>query len=391
MVRLTPTRARTGAGRTTLAAWGTAACAAALALAGSSLGAQSHFVQHNLVSDIPGLAPNLDSQLVNPWGISFSPTSFFWVSDNGTGVTTLYDGTGSKQALIVTIPGAAGSTGPSAPTGQVFNSAGAFGLSNGSNASFLFATEDGVISGWNGGAGTNAIRMVDLSAAGASYKGLAIAGSGATAQLFGADFGLGTVDVFDGSFTQQPGGTFLDPNLPAGYAPFNVQALGGSIYVTYALRDPTTGDDIAGAGHGFIDVFDTSGNLLRRLASGGVLNSPWGMAMAPAGFGLFAGALLVGNFGDGTINAFDPTTGALLGALSDPSGNPIVNDGLWALTFGNGGNGGSPGTLYFTAGLADETHGLFASLTVTPEPGTLGLAATGLVVLLAGVRRRRRA
>jgi uncharacterized protein (TIGR03118 family) len=363
-----------------------------LALAGVTIGsvaASAQYVQTNLVSDIPGLALHTDPQLQNPWGMSFGATSPFWVSDNGTGVATLYNGLGVKQALVVTIPGAGGGAG--VPTGQVFNNTGAFALGNGANANFIFASESGTISGWNGTAGTMALTKIDNSAAGASYKGLAIAGSGASARLYAANFGTGTVDVFDGSFAPMTlPGAFVDPTLPAGFAPFNVQNIGGSIVVTYALRDPASGDDIAGPGNGVVDVYDQSGVLLRHLATDDVLNSPWGVALAPASFGPFGGALLVGNFGDGTIHAYDFFTGTLLGQMTDVGGAPIVNDGLWALAFGNNSSTSNPNALYFTAGLDDEEHGLFGTITATPEPGSLALLATGLGAMLVGVRRRKR-
>jgi uncharacterized protein (TIGR03118 family) len=362
-----------------------------LALASATLvstSARAQYVQTNLVSDIPGLAANTDPQLKNPWGMSFAPTSPFWISDAGTGVATLYDGRGVKQALVVTIPGPGGTV-PGVPTGQVFNNAGAFGLPNGANATFLFASATGTISGWNAAAGTTALTQVN-GFPGSSYTGLAIAGTGATARLYAANFGTGAVDVFNGSFAPVATGGFIDPTLPAGYAPFNVQNVGGNIVVTYALKNPATGKDLAGAGNGFVDVYDPSGVLLRRVATDAVLNSPWGVTLAPAGFGPFGGALLVGNFGDGTIHAYDFFTGALLGGLTDGNGAPIVNDHLWALGFRTGGPNVDPNALYFTAGIQDEAHGLFGSLTTVPEPGTLGLFATGLVALLAGGRRRRR-
>lgn len=361
-----------------------------LALAGSTLGSatvRAQYVQTNLVSDIPGLALNTDPQLKNPWGISFAPTSPFWVSDAGTGVATLYNAAGVKQALVVTIPGPGGGV-PGVPTGQVFNNTGSFQLSNGSNAAFMFASATGTISGWNGAAGTTALTQVN-GFPGSSFTGLAIAGSGPTAKLYAANFGAGRVDVFDGSFTPILPGAFADPTLPLGYAPFNVQNVGGNIVVTYALKNPATGRDVAGAGHGFVNVYDQNGALLRRVVSDGALNSPWGVALAPAGFGPFGGALLVGNFGDGTIQAYDFFNGALLGQMTDPTGAPIVNDHLWALTFGNNGVGSSPNVLYFAAGIQDERHGLFGSLSAVPEPSSMMLLATGLGAVLAGVTRRK--
>jgi uncharacterized protein (TIGR03118 family) len=323
------------------------------------------YVQTNLVSDGFVPAKFTDPKLVNPWGISSSPTSPFWVSNNGTGVSTLYNSAGTPQALVVTIPPPLGGTGPSTPTGQVFNGTSAF---NGDL--FIFATEDGTIAGWRGALGTNAELLVDNSAAGAAYKGLALGNNGAGDFLYAANFSSGTIDVFNSSFTPVSlPGSFTDPNLPAGYAPFNVQNLGGSLFVTYALQDAAKHDDVPGPGHGYLNIFDLNGNLQRRLISQGSLNSPWGLALAPAKFGTFSNDLLVANFGDGTINAFDPMTGNLLGTVKDSRGNPIVIDGPWSLIFGNGGNGGDPNKLYFTAGPGGELHGLFGSL--APAPANL--------------------
>ena len=346
----------------------------------------AQYVQTNLVSNIPGLAANTDPQLRNPWGISFGPTTPFWISDANTGVSTLYNGLGVKQSLVVTIPGPGGAV-PGVPTGQVFNNAGAFPVAvGGPNANFIFATENGTIAAWTGSLGTTAVTRF-AGTEGSSYKGLAIAGSGSSARLYAANFGTGMVDVFDGSFTPISVGGFVDPNIPAGYAPFNVQNVNGNIVVTYAVVGET-GDDVAGAGNGIVDVYDANGTLLRRLSSGGALNSPWGVALAPSTFGPFGNALLVGNFGDGTINAYDFFTGAMLGTLTDGSGNPLVNDGLWALAFGNNSATSNPNALYITAGLNDEANGLFAQITATPEPGSLVLMATGLFgVMLVGRKR----
>jgi len=332
-----------------------------------------------------------DPDLVNPWGMSASPTSFIWASDNGTGLATLYTGDGQKQALVVTIPPPGGSPAGSisAPTGQVFNSAGGgtFG-----GAAFMFATEDGTIAAWSGGPA--ATLSVDNSGASAVYKGLAISGTGASARIFATNFNSGKVEAFDSSFTPILAGKFVDPTLPTGYAPFGIQTIGGKVYVTYALQDvPGNGhDDQAGAGHGFVDVYDTDGNLLNRLVSQGALNSPWGLALAPSDFGSFSGDLLVGNFGDGTINAYDPTTGAFLGTLDAANGNPIVIEGLWGLMFGNGAHDALTDELFFTAGIpgpgAVEDHGLFGTLSV-PEPSTMALLVSGIGLL--AIRRRRRA
>jgi uncharacterized protein (TIGR03118 family) len=321
--------------------------------------------------------------------MSASTGSPWWVSDNGTGVSTLYNGnTGMPQSLVVTIPPT-----PSAPTGQVFNSTPSFKIGGVTKASFIFATEDGTIAAWNGAQGTTAALEVDNSPSGAIYKGIAIGSVGSDDFLYAADFHGGKIDVFDGNFgsTSAPGG-FLDPTLPAGFAPFNIQNLGGKLYVTYAMQDADKEDDVAGPGLGFVDVFDTSGNLLERLVSNGVLNSPWGLAIAPSNFGIFSNALLIGNFGDGTINAFDPNTPNMyLGTLTQ-FGSPITIDRLWGLGFGNGANAGPKTSLFFTAGIAGpdeiEDHGLFGVITSAPEPSAVSLTVFGAIGLLLFARRR---
>jgi uncharacterized protein (TIGR03118 family) len=346
------------------------------------------FQMTKLVSDLPGVASVTDPNLVNPWGIAFSPTSPFWIADNGTHKSTLYNGAGAIQSLVVGIPAPTGAAAGD-PTGQVFNGTTDFNLPNGSPALFIFATEDGTIVGWNAASGTNGAIVADRSAvpaagSGAVYKGLAIASNASGNFLYATNFRAGTIDVFDKNFgIMLLAGSFADPNMPAGYAPFGIQNIGGDIYVTYAKQDAAKHDDVGGAGSGLIDVFDANGNLKRRLASGtaaggtlAVLNSPWGMALAPANFGAFSNALLVGNFGDGHINAFNLTTGAPLGQLQDPSGaTPIVVPGLWGLAFGNGGAAGTPNVLFFTAGIGSgptfqnniETHGLFGSLQLVSQ------------------------
>jgi uncharacterized protein (TIGR03118 family) len=358
----------------------------ALSLAASSLHAQA-FVQNNLVSDIPGLAARTDPNLVNPWGISFSATSPFWVSDAGNGKSTLYNSAGAPQALVVTIPGPGGVV-PGVPTGQVFNTAAGTGAFNGDL--FIFASATGTIAGWRGALGTTAETLVNNSATGASYLGIALGSTGGNAYLYAANFGNGRIDVIPNGAAPALAGSFVDPNLPAGYAPFNVQNIGNNLFVTYALQG-AGGDEETGAGKGYVDMFDLNGNLVRRFASNGLLNAPWGLARAPSTFGQFGGNLLVGNFGDGTINAFDFATGAYTGTLRDNNGNPLVNEGLWGITFGNGGQGGNPNTLYLAAGIQDETHGLFASVTPVPEPATTGVVAgLGLVGLCAITRLRRK-
>ena len=346
--------------------------------------AASIYSQTNLVSDLPGVAAHQDPNLVNPWGISFSGTSPFWIADNGTGVATLYNGAGVPNALVATIPPPSGGTPPSAPTGTVFNSTAGFGGSH-----FLFDTEDGTIAAWT--SGSTAVREADNSSSGAVYKGLALDNNGQDL-LYAANFHNGTIDVFTSSFapTTVPGG-FTDPTLPAGYAPFDIQNIGGLLYVTYAKQDQAKHDDVSGPGNGYVDVFNANGVLQTRLISNGPLNSPWGIALAPANFGTFSNDLLVGNFGDGTINAFNPVTGAFLGTLSGLSGNPIVNQGLWAIQFGNGAQGTSTNTLYLTAGIpgpdAVEDHGLFAEIQAVPEPGTITLLIATVLVGLAFLRK----
>ncbi len=325
------------------------------------------YFQESLVSDLPGVANHTDPNLVNPWGIAYGPTTPFWIAGNHLGVSTIYDGNGVQARTAVAIPGPTGSKLPGAPTGIVFNSSTTdFAVAPGQPAKYIFATEDGTIAAWNNGAA--AVLKVDLSALGTVYKGLALGSSNKKNYLYAANFNAARVDVFDANFAPASvGGSFTDPNLPAGFAPFNVQNVGGKLYVTYAKPDAAKHDDVSGPGNGYVNVFDTGGKLLQRFASQGPLNSPWGVVLAPAGFGGFGGALLVGNFGDGLINAFNPATGAWLGALRDGSGKALAIEGLWGLTFGNGSKGGDRHTLYFTAGIKGggkvEDHGLFGSIT----------------------------
>jgi uncharacterized protein (TIGR03118 family) len=371
------------------------ACAiASLVLAMSADALAVVFTQTNLVSDLPGVAAQLDPNLVNPWGIASSATGPFWVSDNHTGVATVYNSSGVPfpvgSPLIVTVPPPLGGAPPSAPTGVIFNSGSNFG-----GAHFIFATEDGTIAAWVSGAA--ATLVVDNSPSGAVYKGLASGTSGSQTLLYVANFNAGTIDVFDTTFSPVTvPGDFQDPNLPAGYAPFDIQNIGGNLFVTYAKQDANKHDDASGPGNGFVDVFGTDGVLIRRLISNGPLNSPWGLAIAPSSFGPLAGDLLVGNFGDGMINAFDPTIGTFFGDLVDASNNPIKIPGLWGLLDGNGGNGGNPNFLYFSAGIPGpdkiEDHGLFGSLSPNgsgvDEPGSLMLLAIALASV-AALRRIR--
>jgi uncharacterized protein (TIGR03118 family) len=338
------------------------------------------YKQTNLVSNIPGLAAQTDPNLVNPWGISESGTSPFWVSNNGTGTSTLYNTAGIPQALVVTIPNPGGGT--SSPTGQIFNGTGQF---NGDN--FIFATENGTIAGWRGALGTTAETLFNNSASGAVYKGLALTTVGQASYLLAADFHNNKIAVFPSSGAPSLAGNFVDPSLPTGYAPFNVQTIGGQVYVTYAKQDAAGRDDVPGTGNGFISVFDVNGNFVKRLVSNGSLNSPWGLAVAPSGWGAASGDLLVGNFGDGLINAFN-LDGTFVGTLAGLNGLPLVDDGLWGLTFGNGGNGGNVNSLYITAGLNGEADGLFARIDSVPEPGTFFLLAISIAVMTAYRFRR---
>jgi len=349
----------------------------------SSLARGGSYAATNLVTDNPSInqAQITDPNLVNPWGVSFSPTSPFWVSNNGTGTSTLYSvgpatGLVTKQGLTVSIPGQGN------VTGQVFNGGSQF---NGDR--FLFVSEDGTISGWRGALGTVA-EILQSPSNDNNYKGLALAAVGGNTYLYAANFRSGAIDVIKGDAgAPDLTGKFLDPNLPAGYAPFNIQLLDGKLYVTYALQDASKSDDVPGAGHGIVSVFDTNGNLISRVASGGIptspLNSPWGVAVAPSNFGQFAGDLLVGNFGDGRINAYDLATNTFEGQLKGTDGTPLVIPGLWALTLGNDGSAGSSSKLYFTAGPGGESHGLFGAISSVPEPSTavlFGIAALGLLL-----------
>jgi len=320
----------------------------------------------NLVSDIDGVARFTDSNLVNPWGLGFSSTSPFWVADNNGNVATLYNGRGQAfpvgNPLVVAIPTPSSPTG-GAPTGLVSNGTGDFAVSSGSksgSAAFIFATEDGTILGWSPAVNRNsAIIAVDNSGVGAVYKGLAIGSSAKGNFIYVTNFHAGVVEIYDKNF--KPAGTFTDPNVDANFAPFGIQNIDGKLYVTFALQKlPDKHDDQAGPGNGYVDVFDTDGNFVRRFATKGTLNSPWGLALAPEEFGKFGRHLLVGNFGDGRINAFDVTSGEFDAQLIDPQGNPLAINSLWSLQFGNGApNGGSRHRLFFTAGIGDESHGLF--------------------------------
>src|SRR5919197_3140621 len=310
-----------------------------------------------LVSDQAGAAAHTDGDLVNGWGLTSSATSPWWVSDNGTNKSTLYRGSdGAKQALVVNVPGG--------PTGAVFNPTTGFALATGGKALFLFDNEDGEILGWNGAQGTNAV-VVHTSPDGGIYKGLAIADTPNGPRLYAADFHNARVDVLDGSFGVVTDGGFVDPTLPPGYAPFGIQTIGDHVFVSYAKQDEDAEDEVAGQALGFVDEYDLDGNFVERVAQHGQLNAPWGLALAPSSFGRFGGDLLVGNVGDGQINAYQELGDGQFehrGELRGTNGKSLTIDGLWALQFGRGGDNGPVGTLFFTAGPDDETHGLFGQI-----------------------------
>ncbi|HEY3975283.1 MAG TPA: TIGR03118 family protein [Candidatus Sulfotelmatobacter sp.] len=380
----------------------------ALAIPTGMWAQQAGYSQTNLVSNVAG-AKTTDPQLLNPWGIAFAPQQDFWIANNNSGTSTLYDNNGVKNAqLVVTIPGAAhnpnGNCSPGCPTGTVYNGSGSsFG-----GGTFLFDTEDGLITSWNGSS-NNANVAFDNSASGAVYKGLAITGT----SLLAANFNSGKVDVYDsniqptnlaGSFTN---GTATAP--PAGFAPHGIHVVNGMVYIAYAMQDGPKHDSVPGAGQGQVDIFDTSGNFVKTLVAAGTgnnLNAPWGITIAPASFGTFAGAVLVGNFGDGTISAFD-TTGKFLGQLTNTANPPtaLVNPGLWDMVVGGGGASGDPGTLYITAGgnnqpnfpTGGSTTAVFAaiapaaaangpdfSLTVSAPGATISPGGTSSLKITAG-------
>jgi uncharacterized protein (TIGR03118 family) len=330
-----------------------------------SSGANSYHVT-KLVSDQPGVARHTDPNLVNAWGLAASSTSPWWVADNETDVSTLYDGTGTQIPLVVKVAGA--------PTGTVFNGTSDFVVShNGMSGPsvFLFATESGQIRGWNPAVGTTtppstrSFFVKGRAFAGAVYKGLAIAETSDGPLLYATDFHNGRVDVFDGSFDRVLRHSFQDPTIPANFSPFGIQELGGNIFVTYAMRDPATDDDVSGHGLGFVDMYDTQGHLLQRVATRHALNAPWGLAWAPDDFGAFSGDLLVGNFGNGLIHAYEPQANGSFekaGVVRRRNGKVVFIDGLWAIRFGNGASAGPTDSLFFTAGPDDESHGLLGEV-----------------------------
>ncbi|MBJ6764870.1 TIGR03118 family protein [Myxococcaceae bacterium JPH2] len=342
-----------------------------LALAAGLWAQPNAYVQHDLTSDGAQEAEHVDKNLVNPWGVAFNPFGFAWVADNGTGRATPLDGNGKPQAPIVTIPTPPGDTGDASPTGVVFNGSEDFVIHQGSAegpSRFIFATEQGTLGAWSPDVDrTHAILVVDNSGSDAVYKGLALAGNGEGLHLYATDFHHGRIDVFDRHFSPvHLEGSFVDPSLPDGFAPFGIHTLQGNLYVTYARQDEERHDDVKGKGLGFVSVFDANGHFLRRLISQGKLNAPWGIALAPADFGSFSNRLLVGNFGDGTINAYDLATGHAEGSLESPDGTAVRIDGLWGMAFGNGVNGQPGNALFFAAGPQEEAHGVFGRLDAVP-------------------------
>jgi uncharacterized protein (TIGR03118 family) len=353
------------------------------------------FTLTNLVADAAGgSAKNVDPRLVNPWGLSIAATNPAWTANNHTSTATLYDGNGkaqpqpaSSQIIASFSPSSTGAA--FAPTGIVYNgSAGDFVVTSGAASSaalYIFDGESGMIAGWSPTVSlTNAVTMY-TDTGGAVYTGLAIGTNAGNAFLFAADFHNGKIDVFNSSFAKQPTSassfTFVDPAIPTGFAPFGIQAINNGasgatqIYVTYAQQSSASNDATNGAGQGYVDVYDTNGQLIKQLIpAGGTLNAPWGLALAPANFGTFGNALLVGNFGDGKINAFNAATGAAMGTISDSSGAALATSGLWGLAFGNGADNQPVNTLFFTAGPNSMAGGVYGRIDLGATPPTLGAA-----------------
>ena len=354
----TPSQPTTGGGQNcTTGPYGTTCVPTGNGFGGAGGG---NYVANALVSDSTATqALHHDANLINAWGLAFNPQGFSWVANAGTGTSTLYDGDGVAQSLVVTLPAGTDAS------GIVFNGTSDFSITeNGVSgaAPFIFATLQGQIAAWAPTVdATHAFTIVDNATSGAVYTGLAIDTAGD--MIYAADFTKASVDVFSGSFAPvTTAGGFVDSTLPAGYAPFGIQQIGDKIYVAYAQPDPTTHEKV-GAGLGLVDVFDTQGNLVSHLIpAGGALNAPWGLAMAPPNFGKFSNMLLVGNFGDGKINVYDPATGAMAGTVSNNDGSAIVVPGLWALQFGNGINAQPTNTLFYTAGPGNEQHGLYGRI-----------------------------
>lgn len=316
-----------------------------------SLAVGTAFAQYTAKTLLKNTGKKGDKDLINPWGLAYGPSEYFWLSDEGTGLSTLYDGAGVKQSLVVTIPTASG-TGVGTPTGMVFNGGAQFQIMHWTSA-FIFSTLDGLICGWSHFSPNNALIGVNNSATGAVYTGLAI--NAANNLIYASDFAHNKIDVYDGTFKFVM--SFTDTSLPAGYAPFNVQDIGGQLYVAFALQNGGKG--------GYIDIFTESGTFVKTLTHGKPLNNPWGFAMAPANFGVFSNALLVtNNISAGSVNAFDPNTGAFLGTLKTAAGKVIKIGGAWGIEFGGGDpQNGNTNALYFTGGPKNETAGVFGVIT----------------------------
>ncbi len=331
----------------------------------------SSFTQTNLVADTAGFnATRIDPGLQDAWGLVVNPAAgLIWVTSNGPGTSVVYDSLGNQKLAPVAIPAGVASGGTAAlgtPSGVIYNTTTGFAL-NGSPAKFIFVTEDGTVSAWNNTANTSATLVVDSSANGAVYKGVTIARSGSSDYLYVANFEQRRVDVYDTTFKYTTGFSFNDPTIPSDYAPFNINYIGGQLYVVYAMLKAGSNDDQAGPGNGYISVFNTNGSFVKRLVSNGNLNSPWAIVQAPSTFGQFANDLLVSNFGDGTISAYD-LNGNFKGQLEDNTGKVIAIEGIWGLMFPtNGQPAVNPNRLYFTAGPDDENHGLFGYLTITTK------------------------
>ena len=386
-------------GALTLAACGGAdgSSAASSTATQSAPQATSGFADTALVSDKVGVVATtttIDANLSNPWGLAVAPGSPFWIADNNSNLSTLYSGTGEIETegvtgsndVGITIPASAAGV-PANPTGQVYNGNGGFLVPTSAGqetALFIFDGEGGTIAAWASGSGATAVTAYDDGVVNgtnhAVYKGLAIGTVNGAAFLYATDLHNNKVDVFDTNFAKPAAmqGKFVDPTMPAGFAPFGIAALNGQLYVSYAKQDAAMHDETIGAGLGYVDVFDFSGNFVSRFASAGALNAPWGMAVAPAGFGSLAGDLLIGNFGDGKINIFAPSGTALansMGSLTVTNGGTFALPGLWSLVFGNGDSDKPLTTLFYTAGFADQTDGVFGSISITtsmatsPSPG----------------------
>lgn len=364
------------------------ACGGGGSAAGNQMAAQSTsgFADTALVSDKTGVVATtttIDANLSNPWGVALAPGLPFWIADNNSNDSTLYSGTGAIQTNSVTgsnggiaIPASAAGV-PANPTGQVYNGGGGFLIPTSAgqeSALFIFDGEGGTIAAWAGSSGAAAVTAYDDGVANganhAVYKGLALGSVNGATFLYATDLHNNKVDVFDTHFTKPAAmqGKFVDPTMPSGFVPFGIVALNDQLYVSYTKQDAAKHDETTGAGLGYVDVFDFSGNFVNRFASAGALNAPWGMAIAPAGFGSLAGDLLIGNFGDGKINIFAPNGTALatsMGPLTVTNGGTITIPGLWSLVFGNGDADKPLTTLFYTAGFADQTDGVFGGIATT--------------------------